>query len=384
MSFQIGYIKHNDNTTLADNRVIVSTKEQLILAISKATAGQTIYVKSGTYSIGTLTINKSGTSKDYITIRNYPNETSIITGSRIVFSSSCKYLNFIGFLIKDLTNLDWETCIEFKAGSSYINFKNNEITNIKCKNNDTGCNPLVLYGDSSKHSINNITIENNYVHDCCTGWSEAITCNGNVENCNIIQNTVDSNGNIGIDLAGNFSWTGTVGSTTNQARFITVARNYVANCQSTYATSAGIYCDGGRDNTFEYNIVYNCQCGIELGAEEPGAIVQNFYVRNNLIINSGRSIGVGAYLKTGATHKNSYIYNNTIVCGNSNKENYGLYLERTSDVYFYNNIIYGASGTTLYENNGGKNIYKGNNCWYKAGGSIPLDETKSIFKEMKV
>ena len=52
---------------------------------------------------------------------------------------------------------------------------------------------------------NNITIENNYVYNCKTGWSEAITTDGNVENCIIKNNTVDNTGNIGIDLCGNFS-----------------------------------------------------------------------------------------------------------------------------------------------------------------------------------
>jgi pectate lyase len=362
---------------------IVTSASALKTAISNATAGDTIYVRSGTYTVsGGLTISKAGTLSKYITIKNYPNETPVLTGTAVTFSSSCKYINFEGFVIKDMSNLDWGTCVHVSGGASYINLRNLEITNIKCRpfssSSSNGCNPLVLYGDSSS-SINNILIENCYVHDCDTGWSEAITANGNVENCIIRNCTVDNNKNIGIDLAGNFEWTGTVGDATNQARSILVENNLVMNCQSPYATSAGLYCDGGRDNTFRYNVIYNCQCGIELGAEEPGATVQNFYVYGNLIIDSGRSIGVGGYQSTSATHKNSYIYNNTIICGNSNEENYGLMIERTSNLKFVNNIIYGASGTTLYSNGNGTSVTLQNNCWYKSSGSKPSQDSTGIF-----
>lgn len=378
--WQIGYKKPNESNVLGSNYVTVNTASALTSAISNATAGQTIYVRGGTYSLGTLNISKAGTSSNYITVKNYPNETPVITGSKINFTSSCKYLNFEGFLIKDLTNLDWDTCVSFNSGSSYINFRNNEITNIKCKSADNGCNPLVLYGDSATNSINNINVENNYIHDCSTGWSEAITCNGNVEYCNIVQNTVDNNGNIGIDLAGNFSWTGTVGSSTNQARFITVARNLVSNCNSTYATSAGLYCDGGRDNIFEYNVVYHCQCGIELGAEEGGATVENFHVRNNLVIDCGRSIGIGGYQSTSATHRNTYVYNNTFIGGTWYKEKYMVFLENTSNVNMHNNIFYAQSENKLLANNGGSDLKFDYNCWYHPSSSLPSQEGAHSFK----
>lgn len=381
----IGYKPIIGDETLVSNATVVNTIDALKTAISNAKAGATIYIRGGEYTLSSgLTISKAGQASNYITIKNYPNEQPVFIGTPITFSSSCKYLNFEGIVLKDLTDLEWGSCLYVSGGASYINLRNLEITNIKCKpfssSSSNGCNPLVLYGDSS-NSINNILIENCYVHDCDTGWSEAITADGNVENCIIRNCTVDNNKNIGIDLAGNFEWTGTVGDATNQARSILVENNLVMNCQSPYATSAGLYCDGGRDNTFRYNVIYNCQCGIELGAEEPGATVQNFYVYGNLIIDSGRSIGVGGYQSTSATHKNSYIYNNTIICGNSNEENYGLMIERTSNLKFVNNIIYGASGTTLYSNGNGTSVTLQNNCWYKSSGSKPSQDSTGIFAD---
>lgn len=381
----VGYMKPTNETSIS-GATTVSTASELTTAISNASAGSTIYVKAGTYTFnGGLTINKSGTSSNYITIKNYPNETPIISNSSITFASGTKYVNFEGFKIQDLIDLDWGNCLTVANGCSYINLRNLEITNIKCKAFDSsssnGCNPLVLYGDGT-NSISNCLIENCYVHDCDTGWSEAITLNGNVTDCVVRNCCVDNNQNIGIDLAGNFSWTGTIGDNTNQARNTIVENNLVMNCQSPYATSAGLYCDGSRDITFRYNVIYNAQCGIELGAEESGATVQNFYVYGNLIIDSGRSIGAGGYQTTSATHQNTYIYNNTIVCGNSNKENLGLMLERTSNLYFVNNIVYGSSNSELFEpGSNAKNLNIANNCWYKTGGSKPTEDTTGIFKD---
>lgn len=381
----IGYMAPSNETTISGATTVTTTTE-LTTAISNASAGSTIYVKAGTYIFSDgLAINKSGTSSNYITIKNYPNETPIISNSSITFESGTKYVNFEGFKIQDLTELDWGTCLTVANGCSYINLRNLEITNIKCKAFDSsssnGCNPLVLYGNGIT-PISNCLIENCYVHDCDTGWSEAITLNGNVTDCVVRNCCVDNNKNIGIDLAGNFSWTGTVGDITNQARNTIVENNLVMNCQSPYATSAGLYCDGGRDITFRYNVIYNAQCGIELGAEESGATVQNFYVYGNLIIDSGRSIGAGGYQTTSATHKNTYIYNNTIVCGDNNAENYGLVLERTSNLHFVNNIIYGTSNSKLFEpGSNAKNLNIANNCWYKSGGSKPTEDTTGLFED---
>lgn len=372
----VGYVQDITGTT-SNNAIIVSTASALSSAISNAKAGTTIYVKGGTYTVSDgLTISNSGSSGNPIVIKNYPEETPILTGTQVSISSGTKYVTFEGFKIQDLTQLDWDTCLSVGSGCSYITLRNLEITNIKSVTADNGCNPLVLYGDGST-PISNCLIENCYVHDCHTGWSEAITLNGNVTDCIVRNCCIDNTMNIGIDLAGNFSWTGTVGDANNQARNILVENNLVMNCQSPYATSAGLYCDGGRDNTFRYNVVYNCQCGIELGAEESGATVQNFHVYGNLIVDSGRSIGVGGYQSTSATHQNTWIYNNTIICGTSNEENYGLYLERTKNLYFVNNIVYGASGTELYTTSGNaSNITLNGNCWYN--GTKPSADSTGI------
>ena len=380
----VGYRKTEHNT-LVEGAVVCNTANDVVNAISKATVGQTIYLRQGIYTFSSaLTISCQGSADNYISIESYPGETAIIAGSVINIASAAKYISLAHLIICDLYDLHWGSAVRVSGGASYIDLHDLEIYNINCREiigeDTSGCNPLVIYADASG-AITNVTVENCYIHDCDTGWSEALTLNGNVSNCLIKNCTIRDITNIGIDLAGNYEWTGTVGDPNNQTHDCIVENCLIMNCQSPYATSAGLYSDGARDNTFRYNVIYNCQCGIELGSEQPGSVSENFTIHNNLIIDSGRCIGVGAYLETGAQNRNAYIYNNTFVCGDSNKENYGLYVERSSNVNFYNNIVYGTANTKLYSNAYNSTVNAGNNCWYQIGGSKPSIDSTGIFAD---
>ena len=380
----VGYKAPEIKTPVAD-AVLCDTAEAFTTALTNLRAGQTIYLRQGIYTFeSTLNISGKGTADSYINIKGYPGETVIITGSPINFATGSQYINFEDIKISDMFDLHWGSAVRVSGGTSYINLRNLEISNINCKeivgDETSGCNPLVIYADTSG-SINNITVENCFIHDCDTGWSEALTLNGNVSNCLVKNCTIRDITNIGIDLAGNYEWTGTVGDPLNQTHECIVENCLIMNCQSPYATSAGLYSDGARDNTFRYNVIYNCQCGIELGSEQPGSISENFIIHNNLIIDSGRCIGIGAYLETGAQNRNAYIYNNTFACGDNNKENYGLYVERTDNVNFYNNIVYGTPNTKLFSNSYNSTVNAGNNCWYGGEGSKPSIDSTGIFTD---
>ena len=380
----VGYKPPEQEEVIAD-AVLCETSEAFTTALANLRAGQTVYLRQGVYTFDSIVnISGKGTASSPINIKGYPGETVIITGSPINFATGSEYINFENFKISDLFDLHWGSAVRVSGGTSYINLRNLEVSNINCREivgeDTSGCNPIVIYADAAG-AITNITVENCFIHDCDTGWSEALTLNGNVSNCLIKNCTIRDITNIGIDLAGNYEWTGTVGDPNNQTHDCIVENCLIMNCQSPYATSAGLYSDGARDNTFRYNVIYNCQCGIELGSEQPGSVSENFTIHNNLIIDSGRCIGIGAYLETGAQNRNAWIYNNTFVCGDNNKENYGLYVERTDNVNFYNNIVYGTPNTKLYSNGYNSTVHVGNNCWYQEGGSKPSIDSTGIFAD---
>ncbi|CAF1580417.1 unnamed protein product [Didymodactylos carnosus] len=62
------------------------------------------------------------------------------------------------------------------------------------------------------------------------------------------------------------------------------ANNTVYNVHSLYDPSAaGIYVDGGRNITIQYNEVWGLDVGIEIGAENKGVVVSQVQVLNNYV-----------------------------------------------------------------------------------------------------
>jgi hypothetical protein len=77
-------------------------------------------------------------------------------------------------------------------------------------------NPFIIVGASSV-SYNNLYIGSNEIFNCITGYSESLTITGNVEKFRIEKNRIHDNTNIGIVVAGHYSWTGAP-VVVNQAR----------------------------------------------------------------------------------------------------------------------------------------------------------------------
>lgn len=384
-NLKIGYTPvEEEDETLDANAVIVTNYEELSDALYLLQAGQTIYLREGTYTGNSLWLDTTGTADAPIVIRNYPNEKPILSGFGLNLNAGLSYITFKGLTIANLNLVGtdmWEDLIIVGSGCNNITIEDNEFYNLTCEggtNITSGIRAIYVLGNSieTPTPTSNVTIRNNYIHDCMTGWSEAVTIQGNVTDCLIINNTLDTTGNIGIDTAGNYSWTGTVGDSNNQARNIQIRQNLVKNCISEYAASAGIYNDGGRDIIIEHNIVYHCQCGIETGAEEPGATVENFYIRNNLLVDNGRSLGAGGYQATSATHQNTYLYNNTVIGGDWYTLDMNIIsIYRTSNLVAKNNIFYAQRGNVLLESGNGTNLDFDFNCWYQDGlSSLPQNE----------
>lgn len=383
-----------EDNTVVDNAIYVATDGSnsnkgtidspyatVYYAISKAKAGQTIYVRGGTYNQN-IVITKSGTEGNYITIRNYPNEKPVFDhtnyptdGGAIIELSKVNYIHIQGLKLcnKDLKSNSGYGIL-MRQGNHII-IKDVEISNINVPDptsSKVGANAIILYGNNASVPISNVLIDNCYVHDCQTGWNEAVTVNGNSEYVNVINNRIENIGNIGLDFAGHFN--ACKDSSLDQARYCVAVGNVVSKCVSPNATSYGLYNDGGRDNTFDRNIVYECSGGIEIGSEEGAKYsdypVKNVIVKNNLIYNNTQAgLSVGGYDNdaTGIVY-NTKIYNNTIV--NNGNSDYGVELgiNKTSGTDIRNNIFYKDNDLELIkvrftEDLAGDLTFK-NNCYY--------------------
>lgn len=178
--------------------------------ISKIKAGGYPVCAKGTYKENLVIPAKcSGKKGAYITISNYGNEKAVISGKSkkspvLLTVKGAAYLKITGLEFADATGQD--ACgISVTPGSNHLIISNNTVHDIAVKNpyqQDHCANGILLYGDSAKKSIHNVLIYGNKLYDCQTGWAECISVTANCRNINIVQNTIDNTGNIGIRPVG--------------------------------------------------------------------------------------------------------------------------------------------------------------------------------------
>lgn len=359
-------------------------------AIDSVEAGQTLYLRGGTYDSKSLDgyfLTARGNENAYITIRPYRDEKVVITNSYRgkevygfqVDAGAC-YFILEGLEIKDIKSSCGYGIAFWGDNQNHIIIRNNNIHNIETtssnpeNDSDAGANAILLNGEKS-NPISNIALMNNYCHDNITGWSETLSVTANCEYVYVFENKVSNNTNIGIDFYGNAGYCKT--ASLDQPRYCVAANNLVENSFCSYAECAGLYVDGARDIILQYNTVKNCQFGIEIGSEEghkqPNYPVKNIVVRSNVCAeNKVTGLRIGGYdkKKTGyvqdTTIINNTFINNTKVEGEQSAE---IILAKVDNIVFKNNLILkdneGAIIKTDFDDNYAKNLHFVNNLIYQ-------------------
>lgn len=336
-----------------NNGTISSPFQTVQKALNVVSAGQTIYLRNGTYT-ASLKFKKSGTKGNYITLRNYPGEKPYLTmkngvNGAILHLAGHDYIKIEGLEIGGFSSAIAQGIL-LDGDENHVIIRNNQIHDLKTtkpkEGEDGEANAILCYGEKTtdKASIHNICIENNHIYNNITGWCEAVSVAGNAKYVNIINNTVHDNTNIGIDFYGNAGYCKE--KSYDQPRYCVAAGNLIYKSICDYAQCAGLYVDGARDVVLENNIIRNCMYGIEIGSEElqPGYPVKNITVRNNLVYdNPDGGIRIGGYdtKKTGWV-TSAKIYNNTMVNNGSGEggQNGELCFAKCDGIEVKNNILY--------------------------------------------
>ena len=191
---------------------------------------------------------------------------------------------------------------------------------------------------------------------------------GNCENIYVLQNTLKSNTNIGIDFNGNNG--DSQSKSHDQPRFCVAMHNYVEKSVCPYDTGDGIYADGARNILISENTVTKSDCGIEVGAEatESNNPVTNIVVENNkLIDNTEASIKVGGFENECYYVKNTVFKNNIMTKAKSS-----IIIAKSDNITFIGNIISGASNYFAETDDDIKRTYYKN-----------LKFEKNIFKDFR-
>jgi len=262
--------------------------ESIQHAMDYATPGSTIYIHQGIY-YEALYVNVSGSNNNYITFIAYENDEVIIdaegqSSTAVIEVYNVHHIALENLIIRNHQRND-AVGILVEGASDHIRIDDCEIYDIHFSANpnavissETNAHGIAVYGDNENHTITDLEILDNEIHDCRLGYSEALVVNGNIDGFIINDNEVYDVTNIGIDIIGH---EGTCSDPSKDiARNGIISQNITYNCLSPYATSAGIYVDGGKNLIIEQNLVHNNQWGIEIGCENIGKTTDNIIVRN--------------------------------------------------------------------------------------------------------
>lgn len=347
------------------------------LTIQKAamtlSAGDTVYVKAGTYNEW-ITINVEGNVQSgYITFRNYGNDRVIIDGTG--FDLSLRWSGLIEAFHKSYIRIQGFHIFNAQDGLSILiaggDSESENTSHVEILSNEiTGHNGSSGIGCSD--NLSHVLIENNEVHHCDTGGQEAIRISREVRYFKLLNNLVHNNSNIGIDCVG---WKA-------QPAYGLIKNNICYRNGLLASGAHAIYVDGGTYITIEDNICFDNQGGIAIGAEEPGEITHHIIVRRNIIYNCWeKGILLGASQDCGRA-ENCAIIHNTVY--NNNEWDWSAqikikFIQGTNEVK--NNLFHDTNGSTYGYivthtlMGDSENVDFDYNCYYPSNGRFNYNGT---------
>ena len=250
-------------------------------AANTATAGATVYVFGGVYN-QSINFPNSGTPWAPITFESYPGQTAVIDGTGLSPSDTQGLINIInqsyvtisGFEIRNYTTSDSTVVpagVWITGYGTGVEILNNQVHDITTTSEaDGNAFGISAYG-TSQTPITQLVISGNEVYRLKTGESESVNVDGNVTYFKITNNLVHDNDNIGIDAIG-YEGVGPVGY--DEAMYGVISGNTIYNIsgiandgEGDEYDADGLYCDGCAYVTFENNVIFQVDLGIETTSE---------------------------------------------------------------------------------------------------------------------
>lgn len=305
--------------------------------------GDTAWVRGGRYR-ERVTLKVSGAPDQWVTLRAYQNEKPVIDGAGLrvptdeegygglVQIEDQSYVRVQGFEIRNFraTKGNRVPSGVFIVGEcEHIEIRDNRIHQISYRSKDGNAFGLAVYGTSASKAISRVIIDNNEIDHCQLGNSESLTLNGNVVDCEVTNNRVHDNDNIGIVFIG---YEGTCPDPAKDRARDSICRgNTVWNIRS-YGNPAygknysagGIYVDGGANILIEKNLVRHCDIGVELASEHASRTTSGVELRENIIRNNRiGGLFMGGYDAQRGGTQDCYVHHNTFFENDSRHDGNG-------------------------------------------------------------
>jgi hypothetical protein len=351
---------NDQSTTAGTGKTIVVAKSggaysTIQAGLNAAQPGDTVDVRAGTYN-ERVTFPRSGTAGKYITLRGEPG--AIIDGSGLfdtltgicglVYIENRSFVKVVGLTVENAVKSSskiFQAGIWVRGAGSFIEIRNNKVSNIVNSTSASGCHGIGVYGTNGTTPLRNVTVDGNEVTRCKTGWSESMVLNGNVEN-------------FGIDFIGFEGECPT--PALDQARNGVCTDNVVYNITS-YGNPAygkdrsadGLYVDGGKNIVIERNRVDHCDIAIELASEHRGKSTSGITVRNNFVSRSFQgNLEMGGYAANKGKAVDCVLVNNTTYQGHGGEI---VVQNNCNRITIKNNILVRTDASVGYIVQWGKN-----------------------------
>lgn len=132
--------------------------------------GDQCLLKNGTYTMGAWTINKSGSTGQYIKFKNYPGHTPVLQGSDLTTSQMSLQGNWLWFEGLEVKNVRNAFHCSGSSGCKNFVFTANHI-------HDTGGSGINMQSSGGAGSITNVIISRNNIHHI--NYTTRLTPGGN-------------------------------------------------------------------------------------------------------------------------------------------------------------------------------------------------------------
>ena len=277
------------------------TTDDLASAISQASPGDTIELKTGTYSSVPYSL-PSGSEGKPITIKAASNAEVVFVGT----SSSCifdsygiSYVNLEGpfelknaycgvkLMMAQYVNVSGLTVhdVQYQGiviSGHYNNIFNNEVYNCVLENKDTATSReygwsqcVAVWGTSTGVMSTNIVFKNNKIHEGYGEGLDFLEC----ETCSAIGNEITNGFSMNIYI--------------DASRDIVVEGNIL------------------RVNTDDYNTKWGRACGVGMAPESGGITISNIVIKNNIMV--GTRMGIYFFtMGDGGAYDQIKILHNTL------------------------------------------------------------------------
>ena len=293
--------------------------QTVAMALATMVAGDTTYVRGGTYTEYNLNFARSGTAGNVITLKNYPSETPIIdSGVRVTNGRNPIFLlDGVHYITLDGLTLQYgmnaNIYLSHFGASTNITIQNCELTTFIQQDNAAH-----IYLDPGSH---NILIQNNRLHDYITGGYSGNAANGVIVfqpgggrmDVTIRNNEIYGNLIAGIHYKhGEDSETNSVVLIQNNLIRTTGSRSMILNRNGAQVRN---------------NVIYGGIIGITLFIAEGAGSADNVVIDHNTIVQDG-----GIEVNSPADHAS--ITNNLItgITTNADQRGLGVYAFDGADV----------------------------------------------------